>query len=179
MMKTSNKGGFSLIELLVALSILAVVAAIIVPRFINVRSQAAAATAQGQQQILQTAIQQWLALGGSPGTEVTSSTLASTVYAGRIISFLTSASGRTTTAANGACSDSSGTMSSATISLGTLTASTGPTTQGFQVTTSAATYYDGAGNTWAIYVNPADGNTALYCTAGASNLIGSYIGGTN
>lgn len=56
---------FSLIELLVALSILAVVAAIIVPRFLNVRQQAAETAALSQKVALQRACQQWLALGGN------------------------------------------------------------------------------------------------------------------
>ncbi len=57
--------GFSLIELLVALSILAVVAAIIVPRLLNLQSQADAAVAQQMQSQINTTYAQWRDAGGT------------------------------------------------------------------------------------------------------------------
>jgi|GEM_PF-2471318 prepilin-type N-terminal cleavage/methylation domain-containing protein len=58
---------FSLIELLVALSILAVVAAIIVPKFVGVRSEATAAVTADVQNELQNALDHWRDLGGTLG----------------------------------------------------------------------------------------------------------------
>jgi prepilin-type N-terminal cleavage/methylation domain-containing protein len=56
---------FSLIELLVALSILAVVAAIIVPKFVGVRTAAANTVAQQNISELNDAYNRWQALGGT------------------------------------------------------------------------------------------------------------------
>lgn len=100
------KPGFSLIELLVALSILAVVAAIIVPRFLNVRSQAASTTTEAQRKVIQNAVQQFLALGGT-------NTNNSALNSGNVLYFLSQGSGRTGTN----ISDSSGAFSSSSISL--------------------------------------------------------------
>jgi|GEM_PF-1403688 prepilin-type N-terminal cleavage/methylation domain-containing protein len=55
---------FSLIELLVALSVLAVVSAIIVPKFINVRKEADETVAKQIESQLNTTFSQWLSLGG-------------------------------------------------------------------------------------------------------------------
>jgi MSHA pilin protein MshA len=157
-MKINTNRGFSLIELLVALSILAVVAAIIVPRFLNVRTQAATATVVGQQQAIQNAVQQWISLGGmlSGATAGTSATTVSQANAGLIISYLGGGTARTTTAAANACSDSSGTMGSGTIALGSLPVNGSTSTPGFSA--NYQSYFDGAGNTWAIMMNPATGN---------------------
>lgn len=65
---------FSLIELLVALSILAIVAAIIVPRFLNVRENAVEVMVRSQADTFQHAFDSWLSLGGTitPETAYTS-----------------------------------------------------------------------------------------------------------
>jgi len=57
--------GFSLVELLVALSCLAVVAAVIMPKFLGVQSQAMVAVSQQNQREFQLAVQKWVALGGT------------------------------------------------------------------------------------------------------------------
>jgi prepilin-type N-terminal cleavage/methylation domain-containing protein len=74
-MNTKTNKGFSLIELLVALSILAVVAAIIVPRFLNVRTQASAATARASLQEFQNIARQFVSLGGTINGTATASDL--------------------------------------------------------------------------------------------------------
>ncbi len=106
-----SKTAFSLIELLVALSVLAIVAAIIVPRFLNVRSQAAATTLEAQKNVIENAVQQFLSLGGTIGT-------TTTVYAGDVLKFLvqSSATGAARTTI-GAVKDSSGGFGSSAISL--------------------------------------------------------------
>lgn len=63
-----NRAAFSLIELLVALSILAVVAAIIVPRFLNVRQSAQDTAAAHTVVEVNNLYNQWVALGGTVGT---------------------------------------------------------------------------------------------------------------
>lgn len=107
----NTKPAFSLIELLVALSILAVVAAMIVPRFLNVRSQAAATALEAQEKVIQNAVQQFMSLGGTIGT-------TTTVYAGDVLKFLiqSSASGAARTTI-GAVKDSSGVFGSSSIGL--------------------------------------------------------------
>ena len=56
--------GFSLIELLVALSILAIVAAIVVPRFLNVRQDAELAVMNQNLSELNSEYYKWMNLGG-------------------------------------------------------------------------------------------------------------------
>ena len=102
-----DKLGFSLIELLVALSILAVVAAIIVPRFLNVRSQAAKTTAEAQKKVIEHAVQQFLALGGT-------NTNNSALNSGNVLYFLNQSS---TSRTGTNISDSTGSFSSNSISL--------------------------------------------------------------
>ena len=60
-----NRHAFSLIELLVALAVLAVVAGIIVPKFLNVRNQAAQTIVAQNIAELNATYQKWTALGGS------------------------------------------------------------------------------------------------------------------
>jgi prepilin-type N-terminal cleavage/methylation domain-containing protein len=59
-----RKPAFSLIELLVALAILAVVSALIIPKFLNVREAAAERTAQAIVKQINKTYLQWIALGG-------------------------------------------------------------------------------------------------------------------
>lgn len=56
--------GFSLIELLVALAILAVVAAMIVPHYLDVTRQASRLVQDENQRILQETLDHWIDLGG-------------------------------------------------------------------------------------------------------------------
>lgn len=55
---------FSLVELLVALSILSVVAGLIIPRFFNMRESATDASAMAQASALNSVYQQWRSMGG-------------------------------------------------------------------------------------------------------------------
>lgn len=150
MITTNKKGGFSLIELLVALSILAVVAAIIVPRFLNVRGQAAATAAEAQRQTIQTAVQQFISLGG---------TIPAGAGVADIMGFLATTptvSGgvpQQRTAINGV-TDSSGNFGSTTISLpitpkGTFAQGVANAAEGFYFAlaggSAGARYVDGAG----------------------------------
>ena len=120
-MKTSllSTRAFSLIELLVALSILAVVTALIVPRFLNVREQAATTTAEAQIKSINNIYNQWVALGGTPGASTAS----------QIVAFLAAvpASSTTVRATNavltnfGACTDTLGDFASTSIMLSGVT----------------------------------------------------------
>jgi prepilin-type N-terminal cleavage/methylation domain-containing protein len=69
-MRVIKYNAFSLIELLVALSILSVVAAIIVPKYINLRAQANAAALQETVDQLNRTLSSWIDLGGIMGTNV-------------------------------------------------------------------------------------------------------------
>lgn len=142
----NNGKAFSLIELLVALSILAVVAAIIVPRFLNVRGQAAATTARAQQQIIQNAVEQFISLGGSCGTAT----------AGPILNFLNTtppASGPRATAL-GVSDSAASTFGSSTISLQLNPQATNQASAPASTATSGF-YWNAAANGLAWYV---DGN---------------------
>jgi len=189
-MKNSNKG-FSLIELLVALSILAVVAAIIVPKFLNVRSNASQAVAIQNMRELQNTCRQWIALGGSNS----STTIAN---CGDVLNFLSGngavgvrATATTGATAQGGATDSQGTMGSWTIQLnskpgtnalktdGTATAANiaAITTPGFYVAANTAGstgfYCDGTGDAWSIAI-AANGDitaTALTNCAKASGAM--------
>jgi prepilin-type N-terminal cleavage/methylation domain-containing protein len=110
---------FSLIELLVALSILAVVTALIVPRFLNVREQAATTTAEAQIKALNNIYNQWIALGGTTGTSTAS----------QIVAFLSTVPASSTTAratstlltSFGGCADTLGDFASTSIMLSGVT----------------------------------------------------------
>jgi prepilin-type N-terminal cleavage/methylation domain-containing protein len=181
----STKRSFSLIELLVALSILAIVAAIIVPRFLNVRSQAATTTTQAQEKALSSAIQQWIAMGGACA--------GSAPKAADYLTLLNDSTGSTAsprqygTAAN-LLSDSVGALGSYTLSLGVPPVPGGTAgtlfdsssvissnfgTQGFYYTASTngtsggnVSYADGAGNEYLITIAPSTGVVKFNCCAG-------------
>lgn len=167
-MKTyNNTRGFSLIELLVALSILAVVAAVIVPRFLNVRVQAAQTATQSQQRTIQRAIQQFVSLGGQLGT----------AGSAEVLTFLaTPATGvgvERTPSTNGV-RDSAGNFGSTSISLSlgnvaTLAdgRATGYNLSGTAVggsTAGRAVYSDGAGTVWQIEIVPQPGTARFIAT---------------
>jgi prepilin-type N-terminal cleavage/methylation domain-containing protein len=102
------KKAFSLIELLVSLSILAVVAAIIVPKFLGVGDQAKLAVASDARVQIENALQQFRALGGS----------STNCSPGSIIQFLAKTAPRGTYIEGGnTLSDSAGVPSSSMISL--------------------------------------------------------------
>ncbi len=73
-MKTCIKSAFSLIELLVALSVLTLVAAIIVPRFLNIQQTARDVVAQQMASELNNTYGNWLAGGGKIGSNPAPST---------------------------------------------------------------------------------------------------------
>ncbi len=104
-----KNAAFSLIELLVALSILAVVAAIIVPRFTNIRSQVAATVAAAQFSQINESYNSWTSLGGNPNGD----------SGINILRFLgTPGNGTPNRGLSGvACSDITGGVGSSTISL--------------------------------------------------------------
>lgn len=164
-MKLTSKKGFSLIELLVALSILAVVAAVIVPRFLNVRQQAAQTATQAQLRTIERACQQFISLGG---------TLSSN--AGSNLAFLSTTPPTTgsqqRTAANG-CSDSPGNFGSGTVSIqltkqGAYAANLTASASGFYWTdTGAAGYADGAANGWDITINQTTGKVTFISQTGS------------
>jgi len=56
--------GFSLVELLVGLSIMAVVAMVVMPRYLDLRRSAADAAAKAQISVMNSVFNQWRALGG-------------------------------------------------------------------------------------------------------------------
>lgn len=165
-----NRKGFSLIELLVALSILAVVAAIVVPRFMNVRAQAATTVANTQRKIIQNAVQQFLALGGTIA--------ATTTGPGAVLNFLNnySAAGARTTALG--VTDSVGNFSSSTVSLqlnpkSTAQAAAPASTvdSGFYwsaAVAGGAWYVDGNATVWRITMNMSNGITTFVGSVGGT-----------
>jgi len=187
--------GFSLIELLVALSILAVVAAIIVPRFLNVRTNAAQSAAAQNMREVQGLCQKFIALGGTNG-----GTAGTFVAAGDMLNYIsgnggtrsmTAAGVAQTPAALGNACDSSGTMSSGIISLSpaptvpgtypTSAATIAALGAGFGVsklTAGATAYYcDGNGSAWTLTV---DGTGVITATPIAGSNAGAltYAPGT-
>lgn len=165
-MKLHNKQAFSLIELLVALSILAVVAAVIVPRFLNVRAQASQTTTQTQQQTVQRAVQQWLSLGGTCSAGTT--TAGKQTAALDIITLLGTPS-RAAGSPQGTAKDSStANFGSNTIGLNLSTGSA--TTQGFYSAGGLQKYCDGAGNIYTVSVNPSNGNTMFTIDTAATGF---------
>ena len=118
------KGGFSLIELLVALAILAIVSAIVVPKFLNLRSQASDTALQATVAEIQNAYNNWQALGGvinttdwsaNTGTSYAFLSLVTMSPAGR--ESLHGAAGPAVGVGNATAKDSSGVLSSTTIGL--------------------------------------------------------------
>jgi prepilin-type N-terminal cleavage/methylation domain-containing protein len=104
--------GLSLIEILVALSIIAILAAILVPRLLDVREKATETTAEEQMRALNKVYVQWRDLGGLTGSST----------GGQVIYFLNqTATSTTATRCSGtfcgSCSDTSGSFGSITISL--------------------------------------------------------------
>lgn len=175
-MQTYNKRAFSLIELLVALSILAVVAAVIVPRFLNVRTQAAETATQNQQRTLQRAVQQFLSLGG----QITSGT------SGNVLAFLAvtapssgtnafdRSNGGATTLPSG-LTDSGGAFGSSTISVSLGTSLSGPITSAggvgagyYYAAGSNAEYSDGVGGIYTITITPTPGSVSFAPKSGVT-----------
>jgi prepilin-type N-terminal cleavage/methylation domain-containing protein len=160
-MKTSTKG-FSLIELLVALSILAVVAAIIVPKFLGINVQAGNTAAQNQASELAKACYNWVGAGGMVTGNPT---------AGDWLLLLSSTgtnppTQRTIDAAPNQLIDNTNTINSQTIGLNNITANAQPFTAastaasiaagkvGFQygAAGSVASYCDGQGDAWVVTI---------------------------
>lgn len=154
-LQSNSVRAFSLIELLVALSILAVVAAIIVPRFLNVRGSASITAATSQIKELKQVYQNFLALGGTGSTN-----------AGDVVLFLNTQATAAGTArtARGTVTDSAGNMGSTTISFGggtvnTVTAAPTASSAGpafYAISGSGAYYVDGTGNMWTINTTTTD-----------------------
>lgn len=165
-MKKSNTRAFSLIELLVALSILAVVSALIIPRFLNVRVNAAITASVAQIKELQATYQKFISLGGSGSAS-----------SGDVVLFLSapaSAAGTARTAI-GTMKDNTDTFGSTTISFSgaTITAGTTPTAasaQGFYSSATATAgsgtgyYVDGAGDLWTLTTTTSGTLTAAHTT---------------
>jgi prepilin-type N-terminal cleavage/methylation domain-containing protein len=162
----ATKRGFSLIELLVALSIIAIVAATIVPRFMNVRFQAAETMGDAQMKEFASAYQKFISLGGTGSAN-----------SGEVLNFLAQqptavGTARTTV---GAMVDSSGAFGSTVISLSvtpistTTTPTTATSTPGWY--TSAATggtaYFTSNGILWTVTTTVAGKVTvAKTCASG-------------
>jgi len=177
-MKTTSNRGFSLIELLVALSILAVVAAIIVPRFMNVRQNASVAVAASNLRQIQNMARQFVALGGTI-TAGTGDFMA-------LIATQPTAAGTRTVLTN--AKDSTGTMNSTTIYYsGTVTPSTtasatstaGVYYSGATLGTSGGTasYADGNGDAWS-FTSDANGNLTVNVIAGSATAQGIFGAGS-
>ena len=172
---------FSLIELLVALSILAVVASIIVPKFLGVRVQAAQTSTQAQQRTLQTACQQWISLGGIvTGTPSAADWMSLLAASG--------ASVRTFGASGNTLVDNSSNFGSTTIALSSMApagasianAASNTTisqdAQGFYYTPStngtsggSASYSDGTGSAYIISFDKSTGNVTLTATMNSNS----------
>jgi prepilin-type N-terminal cleavage/methylation domain-containing protein len=101
---------FSLIELLVALAILAIVGALVIPKFLNLKDNAADRIAQAQIATINSVYKQWVALGG----ERNGSTSFETIY---FLSKLPASPTAVRDCDIGACTDTLGNWGSTTVML--------------------------------------------------------------
>jgi len=169
-----SSSAFSLIELLVALSILAVVAAVIVPRFLNVRSQAAATVLAAQLAQLNHTYNQWTSLGGADGGD----------SGINVLQFLSTPSDGTPSRSAGTlCADSAGNFGSGTVSL-TATVDTTTRSNNINVSLPDGFYKNAAGGAAPSGSNPSPlyfkSNGTVYPLAYTSGTgFSQDLGGTN
>jgi prepilin-type N-terminal cleavage/methylation domain-containing protein len=150
--------GFSLIELLVAISILGIVAAIVATKLDNVRTQAAITVRTQQVSAIQQALQQWMDLGGTFGK-------GAATTSGDVLSFLNSPPGSRNGV--GGMQDSSGASGSSSVALNINNLWTGgaPPSNApaglYWGASQAAYVVDTIGTVWNMTVNTTSGKVAI------------------